>query len=229
MHRAHHELTLRAAAELEANLLIHPVVGMTKPGDVDHYTRVRCYQAILPRYPQQHGDAVAAAAGDAHGRAARGGAGTRSSARTTAARTSSSAATTPVRATTPTGKPFYGPYDAQELLREHEEELGVEMVPFQMMVYVEDHDAYRAGRRGARGRAGAEHLGHRAARAAGRGPRDPRVVHLPGGRRPSCGARHPPRQQPGLHGLLHRPVGVRQVDDRQRRCWSSCSRWAAGR
>ena len=47
MHRAHFELTLRAAKDLQANLLIHPVVGMTKPGDVDHYTRVRAYQAIL--------------------------------------------------------------------------------------------------------------------------------------------------------------------------------------
>ncbi|HKA96941.1 MAG TPA: hypothetical protein VKD66_11810, partial [Streptosporangiaceae bacterium] len=51
LHRAHHELTLRAAKEVEANLLIHPVVGMTKPGDVDHYTRVRCYQAIMDGYP----------------------------------------------------------------------------------------------------------------------------------------------------------------------------------
>ena len=50
MHRAHQELTFRAARELEANLLIHPVVGMTKPGDVDHYTRVRCYQSILGHY-----------------------------------------------------------------------------------------------------------------------------------------------------------------------------------
>jgi sulfate adenylyltransferase len=47
MHRAHQELTLRAARDVQANLLIHPVVGMTKPGDVDHYTRVRCYQALL--------------------------------------------------------------------------------------------------------------------------------------------------------------------------------------
>ena len=52
MHRAHYELTLRAAKESRANLLIHPVVGMTKPGDLDHYTRVRCYQALLHRYPQ---------------------------------------------------------------------------------------------------------------------------------------------------------------------------------
>ena len=51
MHRAHFELTLRAAREAEANLLIHPVVGLTKPGDVDHYLRVRCYEALLHRYP----------------------------------------------------------------------------------------------------------------------------------------------------------------------------------
>ncbi|MQY63813.1 MAG: sulfate adenylyltransferase, partial [Calditrichaeota bacterium] len=51
MHRAHVELTLRAAAEIRANILIHPVVGLTKPGDVNHYTRVRCYEHILPRYP----------------------------------------------------------------------------------------------------------------------------------------------------------------------------------
>lgn len=51
MHRAHLELTLRAAKGVEAKLLIHPSVGMTKPGDVDHYTRVRCYQALLPHYP----------------------------------------------------------------------------------------------------------------------------------------------------------------------------------
>ena len=52
MHRAHYELTLRAGKEHESNLLIHPVVGMTKPGDIDHYTRVRCYQALLPHYPK---------------------------------------------------------------------------------------------------------------------------------------------------------------------------------
>ena len=51
MHRAHVELTLRAARQIEANLLIHPSVGMTKPGDVDHHTRVRCYQAVLKGYP----------------------------------------------------------------------------------------------------------------------------------------------------------------------------------
>ncbi|MEC7963214.1 MAG: sulfate adenylyltransferase, partial [Pseudomonadota bacterium] len=52
LHRAHQELTFRAAREAQANLLIHPVVGMTKPGDVDHFTRVRCYEAVLDKYPQ---------------------------------------------------------------------------------------------------------------------------------------------------------------------------------
>ncbi|MFZ1510564.1 MAG: sulfate adenylyltransferase, partial [Tabrizicola sp.] len=51
LHRAHQELTFRAAREAEANLLIHPTVGMTKPGDVDHFTRVRCYEAVLGQYP----------------------------------------------------------------------------------------------------------------------------------------------------------------------------------
>ncbi|GIS72975.1 MAG: hypothetical protein CM1200mP10_25520 [Candidatus Neomarinimicrobiota bacterium] len=50
MHRAHIELTRRASAETNANLLIHPVVGLTKPGDVNHYTRVRCYQKIMEKY-----------------------------------------------------------------------------------------------------------------------------------------------------------------------------------
>ena len=73
MHRAHVELTMRAAAEQEANLLIHPVVGMTKPGDVDHYTRVRVYQAIQARYEEGIRGSGAIAAGDADGRATRGG------------------------------------------------------------------------------------------------------------------------------------------------------------
>jgi sulfate adenylyltransferase len=141
MHRAHHELTLRAAKEVEANLLIHPVVGMTKPGDLDHYTRVRCYQAISAHYPRNVAklsllplamrmggprEAVWHAIirknyGCTHLIVGRDHAGPGSDS---------------------SGKPFYGPYDAQELLRQHEEELGVAMVPFKMMVYLEEHDTY---------------------------------------------------------------------------------------
>lgn len=55
MHRAHEELTKRAAERVGGTLLIHPAVGMTKPGDVDHHTRVRCYQALVERYYDPHG------------------------------------------------------------------------------------------------------------------------------------------------------------------------------
>jgi len=141
MHRAHQELTFRAAADLEANLLVHPVVGMTKPGDVDHYTRVRCYQAIMGHYPKNTAlmsllplamrmggprEAVWHAIirknyGCTHLIVGRDHAGPGSDSK---------------------GKPFYGPYDAQELLQQHEEELGISMVPFKMMVYLPDRDAY---------------------------------------------------------------------------------------
>ncbi len=141
MHRAHFELTLRAAREAQANLFVQPVVGMTKPGDLDHYTRVRCYQAIFNRYPQQTAmlallnlamrmggprEAVLHAIvrknhGCTHFIVGRDHAGPGKDS---------------------TGKPFYGPYDAQDLLKEHAAEIGVEMVPFQALVYVEDRDSY---------------------------------------------------------------------------------------
>ncbi|MBV9285497.1 MAG: bifunctional sulfate adenylyltransferase/adenylylsulfate kinase [Acidimicrobiia bacterium] len=141
MHRAHLELTMRAAKDVEANLLIQPSVGMTKPGDVDHYTRVRCYEALLGRYPRSTAmlsllplsmrmggprEAVFHATirknyGASHFIVGRDHAGPGSDS---------------------SGTPFYGPYDAQELLQKHEEELAVQMVPFRMMVYVEDLDAY---------------------------------------------------------------------------------------
>ena len=141
MHRAHQELTLRAAKEVQANLLIHPVVGMTKPGDVDHYTRVRCYQALLPHYPRNTAmlsllplamrlggprEAIWHAIirknyGCTHLIVGRDHAGPGSDS---------------------SGTPFYGPYDAQELMEQHEEELGVAMVPFKMMVYLPDEDRY---------------------------------------------------------------------------------------
>jgi sulfate adenylyltransferase len=55
IHRAHFELTQRAARKANANLLIHPVVGMTKPGDIDYVLRVKCYEHVIKRYPNtQH-------------------------------------------------------------------------------------------------------------------------------------------------------------------------------
>ena len=141
MHRAHVELTFRAAKQIEASLLIHPVVGMTKPGDVDYFTRVRCYQLLVGKYPA--GTAKLALVpfamrmggpreavwhalirknyGCTHLIVGRDHAG-------------------PGKDTD--GKPFYGPYEAQELFAKHEEEIGVTQVPFQMMVYLEDKDKY---------------------------------------------------------------------------------------
>ncbi len=141
MHRAHQELTLRATEELDARLLVHPVVGLTKPGDVDHYTRVRCYRSILDAYPpftaklsllplamRMGGprEAVWHAIirrnfGCTHLIVGRDHAGPGKDS---------------------SGRPFYGPYEAQELLRAHEGEIGVTMVPFRQMVYVEDLDRY---------------------------------------------------------------------------------------
>ena len=140
MHRAHVELTTRAAEEQGAHLLIHPVVGMTKPGDVDHYTRVRVYQRILGRYPDGAALSLLPLAmrmggprealwhaiirknyGVTHLIVGRDHAGPGSDS---------------------SGTPFYGPYDAQELMITHQEELGVEMVPFKLMVYVPSQDTY---------------------------------------------------------------------------------------
>ena len=43
-------MTMKSMKSLDAKLFLHPVVGMTKPGDVDHYTRVRCYQHVIKKY-----------------------------------------------------------------------------------------------------------------------------------------------------------------------------------
>jgi sulfate adenylyltransferase len=141
MHRAHVELAFRAAKQVEANLLIHPVVGMTKPGDVDYYTRVRCYQLLLSKFPQSTAklsllplamrmggprEAIWHALirknhGCSHFIVGRDHAG-------------------PGKDTD--GKPFYGPYEAQEVFKKYEADIGVTMVPFNMMVYLEDQDRY---------------------------------------------------------------------------------------
>jgi sulfate adenylyltransferase len=141
MHRAHVELAFRAAKQVEANLLIHPVVGMTKPGDVDYFTRVRCYQLLLSKFPTGtaklsllplamrmagpreaiwHG-LIRKNHGVTHFIVGRDHAGPGKDL---------------------DGKPFYGPYEAQELFKKHEADIGVTMVPFNMMVYLEDQDQY---------------------------------------------------------------------------------------
>jgi sulfate adenylyltransferase len=142
MHRAHEELTRRAAEAIDGVLLLHPSVGMTKPGDVDHYTRVRTYKALTERYyppdrvllsllplAMRMGgprEAVWHAIirrnhGASHFIVGRDHAGPGSDS---------------------TGKPFYGAYDAQNLVRQHEAELGITMLSFSEMVYLPDEDRY---------------------------------------------------------------------------------------
>ncbi|MEM9557877.1 MAG: bifunctional sulfate adenylyltransferase/adenylylsulfate kinase [Acidobacteriota bacterium] len=141
MHRAHFEMTLRAAQRHDAKLLIHPVVGATKAGDLDHYTRVRCYRKVLARYPGSMVELsllplamrmagprealwhaiVRKNYGCSHFIVGRDHAGPGLDAQ---------------------HRPFYPPYAAQELLRRHQDELGVELVAFERMVYVEERDGY---------------------------------------------------------------------------------------
>ncbi len=141
LHRAHQELTFRAAREAQANLLIHPVVGLTKPGDVDHFTRVRCYEAVLDKYPGSTTtmsllNLAMRMAGPReavwHGIIRRNHGCTHMIVGRDHAGPGKNSA----------GEDFYGPYDAQELFREHQDEIGLEMVDFKHMVYVQERAQY---------------------------------------------------------------------------------------
>lgn len=141
LHRAHQELTFRAAREAQANLLIHPVVGMTKPGDVDHFTRVRCYEAVIDKYPASTTtmsllNLAMRMAGPReavwHGLIRRNHGVTHFIVGRDHAGPGKNSA----------GKDFYGPYDAQTLFQTHEAEIGVKMVDFKHMVYVQEKAQY---------------------------------------------------------------------------------------
>ena len=142
LHRVHEELTKRAIAEVDGVLLLHPSVGMTKPGDVDHYTRVRTYKALTDNYydpdrvllsllplamrmggPREalwHA-IIRRNYGANHFIVGRDHAGPGNDSQ---------------------GKPFYGPYDAQELVKQHQGELGVKMLPFHELLYITDEGRY---------------------------------------------------------------------------------------
>jgi sulfate adenylyltransferase len=141
MHRAHMELTLRAAEQMDGHILIHPVVGLTKPGDIDYFTRVRCYQKILRYYPENRASLsllplsmrmagpkealwhalIRKNYGCTHFIVGRDHAGPGNNAQ---------------------GLPFYDPYAAQEMVKQYQTEIGIQMMPFQEMVYVKERKAY---------------------------------------------------------------------------------------
>jgi sulfate adenylyltransferase len=141
LHRAHQELTFRAAKEAQANLLIHPVVGMTKPGDVDHFTRVRCYEAVLDKYPQSttHLSLLNLAMRMGGPREALWHAIIRKNHGLTHFIVGRDHAGPGKNSQ---GKDFYDPYAAQELVRAHEAEIGIRMVDFKQMVYVLEKAQY---------------------------------------------------------------------------------------
>jgi sulfate adenylyltransferase len=146
LHRIHEELTKRAAAQVGGSLIIHPVVGMTKPGDVDHYTRVRIYKALVENYYDKKSTLLSLLPlamrmagpkevllhaiirrnhGANHFIVGRDHAGPGKDS---------------------TGKPFYEPYEAQEAMRRYEHELGVRMIPFEELVYLPDEGRYVEGK-----------------------------------------------------------------------------------
>jgi sulfate adenylyltransferase len=141
MHRAHVELTKRAAAQAKANLLIHPVVGRTSPGDVDFYSRVRCYRSILQYYPEQTTmlSLLPLAMRMAGPREALWHAIIRRNYGCTHFIVGRQHADPGNQSN---GGPFYDHYAAQALLEKEQGEIGIQMVPFQEMVYVEDRAQY---------------------------------------------------------------------------------------
>ena len=141
LHRAHQELTFRAAREAQANLLIHPVVGLTKPGDVDHFTRVRCYEAVLDQYPASttHLSLLNLAMRMAGPREALWHAIIRRNHGLTHFIVGRDHAGPGKNSQ---GQDFYGPYDAQTLVAQHQAEIGIEMVDFKQMVYVQEKAQY---------------------------------------------------------------------------------------
>src|SRR6202142_1824246 len=142
LHRIHEELTKRAATQVGGSLIIHPVVGMTKPGDVDHYTRVRIYKALVDNYYDKKSTMLSLLPlamrmagpkevllhaiirrnhGANHFIVGRDHAGPGKDS---------------------TGKPFYEPYAAQDSMQTHGPEIGMGMVDFKQMVFLPDEDRY---------------------------------------------------------------------------------------
>ena len=142
LHRAHVELIIRAREKLGTGILLHPVVGPTKQGDIAPEIRINCYQAVLPRFPKAavklsllplamrmagpkealwHG-IIRKNYGCSHFIVGRDHAGP---------------------GVDGNGKPFYSPYAAQEFVASVEKELGITMAAFSEMVYVEELAAYQ--------------------------------------------------------------------------------------
>lgn len=142
LHRVHEELTKRAIEEVDGVLLLHPMVGMTKPGDVDHYTRVRTCKVMAERYYDRNRVLLALLP------LAMRLAGPREAVWHMIIRRNFGANHLIVGRDhagpghDSTGRPFYGPYDAQDLAEKYSDELGVKVIPFTTLVYLPDEGRY---------------------------------------------------------------------------------------
>ncbi len=142
LHRAHEELTRRAADAVDGTLLLHAIGGLTTPGDVNDYARVRTYKVLVDRYYDS--DRVVLALVPLAMRMA----GPREALWHTVIRRNYGAShfiIGPDHASPGLdshGKPFYGPYQAQELVERYSAEHGVQVVPFQELVYVTEEGRY---------------------------------------------------------------------------------------
>jgi len=143
LHNAHRAMTIRAANQAKANILLHPIVGPTSPGDIGHYARVRCYQAILASYPP--GSVFLNLLPHAMRMA-----GPREALLQAIINKNygcSHFIVTPNHADpfTASDRPHYYPrFGARELLEEYEEECGIEIIPFSRMVYSEEKAEFMA-------------------------------------------------------------------------------------
>jgi len=142
MHRIHEELTKRAAEKVGGSLLVHPVVGMTKPGDVDHYTRVRVYRTLFENYYDQSRSLICLLP------LAMRMAGPREALWHAIIRRNYGATHFIIGrdhagpGKDSSGNPFYGPYEAQMMLSQYSEEIGVQPVEFTEMVYLAEEECY---------------------------------------------------------------------------------------
>ncbi|HVF28803.1 MAG TPA: bifunctional sulfate adenylyltransferase/adenylylsulfate kinase, partial [Pyrinomonadaceae bacterium] len=142
LHRAHEELTVRAARQIDGTLLLHPVVGLTKPGDIDHYTRVRSYNVLAERYYERRRMVLALLP------LAMRMAGPREAVWHAIIRRNFGANhlivgrdhASPDKDSN--DRPFYGPYDAQDLVAAHSDEVGVKPLPFSELLYLPEEDRY---------------------------------------------------------------------------------------
>jgi len=143
IHRPQFEMTIKAMRQARANLLIMPVVGMTKHDDFDHFIRARCYRQVARHYPP---DSYVLTLLPLSIRMS----GPRDALLDTIIARNYGCThfiighdhASPGK--DKQGNPFYPSNQARELAAEFAREIGMEIVPFEEMVYLPFEDEYRS-------------------------------------------------------------------------------------